>query len=286
MKYIKCIVFLLLLSPSFLFAESPSFFPETNAGITGYAKAENITSENNLTKLTKFVSLLEENENGKVLENKETHVIGEFSFQFMVEDNRNPGNKISVTEVSPYIYLDKDGWVASYFAKDDPGSKIINWKNYTPGEVPENILKKTVSFFCEELELGCSPLKYYHFKFPQANRMTIIIDTLYTPYGLRRNNFSVTIPGKVHEASYSVYYTNMLVPQTICVAEIIVDNVVIDENKIGNLNCRGDGFIYNRYPQNTFLKNKPHSVVFDAVGGALGSTEIRIGKATVLFYEN
>ncbi len=267
-------------------ADPSPTFPENYAGITAYTKTEDINEENNIDKLTKAVAIFKKIEGGEVIENKTTHVIGKIPVEFTVFDNDTAEENYYLFTISPYIYIDANGWVAAYLNKDAPTSKIIDWNRYSKGDFPPNILERSLETISDKLDFTYSKPSYYHFQHPDANQITVIIDTVYTPDKIRENSFSVSIPGDVHEASYSIFYTNNVsFSHQRCLVELKVDNIKIDEEEAGNLRCRGDNYIYNFYPESTFIKNNPHLVSFDGLGGVFGTTEIRLGAGTVLLYE-
>jgi len=272
--------------PIIIISADPSpTFPEDYAGITAYAKTEDINEENNIDKLTKAVAIFKNIEGGEVIENKPTHVIGKIPVEFTVFNNDTEEENHYLFTISPYIYIDANGWIASYLNKDKPTSKIIDWNRYSKGEFPPNILEKLLETISNKLNFTYSEPNYYHFQYPEASQITIIIDTVYTPDEIRENSFSVSIPGDVHEASYSIFYTNSVLSHQRCLVELKVDNIKIDKEKTSNLRCRKDNYIYNLYPEDTFVKNNPHLVSFDGLGGIFGTTEIRLGAGTVLLYE-
>ncbi len=281
------LIFLLLITPLFIISgENFSTFPEDYAGITAYTKTTDIHSENNLIKLTELVAFLEGHPKGVVVESKDTHVIGKFTVDFTVFDNQTENENYPSFSLSPYIYIDKDGWIASYFNKSTPSSSIINWEDYDKEEVPVSILEKVIAAVTEGVEISFGEINYHHFAFPEANAMSIVIDNINNLDGTGKNNHSITLPSDPEEASYSISYTNRLLSYKRCIIDIFVDGENIEKSISRSLTCRGEEYIYREYPENTFIKNKPHSVLIEGIGGGLGSTKIHFGLGSVFIYQN
>ncbi len=275
---VLCVVF-------FPHIASASTFPENDAGISAYTNSDDINESNNLTKLNNAVAFFEEV--GEVIANdEETHVIGKIPVEVIVEDVGTGGDAY-IFSISPYVYVDIEGWIVAYLGRYTPASKIVHWNSYEPGQLKSNVLEDAIDMISDELGISQSTPEYYHFRYPDANRMTIIIDTVYNPdiseTDPPTNNFSVTIPGEIYESSYSVYYSHKLSSGS-CITKLKVDSEIVHEKS--SYWCRdGDEFEYDFYPDNIFSPNIAHSVVFEGKGGST-SMEIRLGAATVLIYEN
>lgn len=99
-----------------------------------------------------------------------------------------------------HAFVTREGWVAGYYGKAEPASKIIDWKNYTRGG---GIVPNKLSLGLAQLQLGLAivpgSLKYYHYAYSEANRMYAIADS---------DIFYITIPSqlRVFESSYSGPY--------------------------------------------------------------------------------
>ncbi len=273
----KIIIFsVLFFVPFSSFAESTTTFPKKDAGISAYTRTDDINENNNITKITEAVAFFESLGSGMLIEGKNTHVIGRIPVKIEIE-----GYSFNL---NPYIYIDIEGWIVAYFRKEDPSSKIVQWTNYSPGNLSTNILEEAVDKITTEFNLAYSSLSYYHFQYPEANRMTLIIDTV-NSLDSPINNFSVTIPGTIYESSYSLYYEKKLISSEYCPVDLIVDSNIVHrkENVSSGWNwCQGQDFTYDFYPADTFTTEKPHSVVFKDSAGK----RIRMGVATILLYNN
>lgn len=100
-----------------------------------------------------------------------------------------------------HVYIHKDGWVLAYYRSDEPASKIFDWKAYTDGSnaVP-NKLTKALATAAGAAGVGVPATpSYYHFQYPEANRMTIALQS-------GRNSFTLRLPSgfTYYETSYTL----------------------------------------------------------------------------------
>jgi hypothetical protein len=272
----KIPIFSLLIFFPFLVFSSETTFPEEEAGISAYTSTEDINAENNVAKINEAVAFFESLGSGMLIENKSTHAIGKIPIKIEIEDYS--------FSVYPYVYIDTEGWIVAYFHKDDPSSKIIQWTNYSPSGISSSTLEDALKEITTELDLSYSSVNYYHFQYKEANRMTVVIDSI-TSLESSTNNFSITIPGTVYESSYSLYYAKKIVSNEYCPIELIVDGNTIHEKKdmpTGWDWCQGKEFTYDFYPSETFTTEKPHSVVLKDSAGK----RVRQGAGTVILYKN
>ncbi len=273
----KIIIFSILsFIPFSSFGESTTTFPEEEAGMSAYTKTDDINENNNVTKITEAVAYFESLGSGMLIEGEITHAIGKIPIKIEVE-----GYSFNLY---PYIYVDIEGWIVAYFRKEDPTSKIVQWTGYSPGSLSTNILEEAMNKITTEFGLTYSFLNYYHFQYPEANRMTLVVDTVNSLEN-PTNNFSVTIPGTIYESSYSLYYEKKLVSSEYCPVDLIVDSNIIHRKEKNASNwswCQGQDFTYEFYPTDTFEVDKPHSVVFKDSAGK----RIRMGAASIFLYNN
>lgn len=271
----KLLIIFLTLFPFFVFS-SETTFPEEEAGISAYTKTEDINKDNNVTKINEAVAFFESLGEGMLIENKNTHAIGKIPVKIEVEEYS--------FYLYPFVYIDLEGWIVAYFHKDDPTSKIIQWTNYVPSSISSSVLEDALSKVTTELTLSYPSLNYYHFQYPEAKKMTIIIDTVIS-HETSVNNFSVTIPGTTYESSYSLFYNKKFPSHAYCPIELLVDGETIhkkDDMATGWDWCQGKEFTYGFYPENVFTKEKPHSVVLKDRAGK----NIRQGAGTIILYDN
>ena len=107
-------------------------------------------------------------------------------------------------EVHPHVYVNKDGWIVAYYTKDEPASKIMQWIDYRGGPITTTTLEDAIRIVLDALQLAYpSEVKYYDFKYPDANRITLITEMIDSG---REDSFYLTIPSglQVYEASWAL----------------------------------------------------------------------------------
>jgi hypothetical protein len=80
-----------------------------------------------------------------------------------------------------HLYADTDGWIVSYLKKDEPVSLVMQWgtsdaDNPTIGVIKSTTLEDALYKAGNAAGVGIvsNAIKYYHFGFPNANRIMII----------------------------------------------------------------------------------------------------------------
>ncbi len=274
----KALLIILLVSFSAI-AETPpeSLFPDTSAGMSAYTQVDGIDESNNVFMLNKVQSFL--GEQGHVINSSSNHIIGTLTVKIKVKDNDN--NEFVTNSISVHIYFDTDGYLVAYLLRGEPSSRIIYWNEYASDSITTNVLEKSLLRVVEEIGNSHAPLKYYHFQYPTATNFSIIVDTA-SNLENHNSNYSVTIPGTVHEASYSSYYSPAY-SDVRCSLRLTVDNTLLISTS-NMLWCDGSNYGYNFYNNGMFVGNTPHSV---AVRGSLDndSDELRIGVGSFFLYE-
>lgn len=150
-------------------------FPVDEAGIAAYVKLDNIENID-----LEVVA----NSCDSIEELGESYVIGKIKVENAVGFNY------------PHIYVGADGWIVAYYLKTEEASRIMQWKDYTAGSINTTTLKDAINYITQKIGATySSSVKYYDFGFPDANKMTLIADT---------NDFYVTVPGILYEASYAI----------------------------------------------------------------------------------
>ncbi len=272
------LIFILLFSfPFYIISESPATtFPKETAGISAYIKVDNITEENNAEKLNEVQAFLEQE--GTTISASSKHVIGTIPISIVITDNS--GNDRFLSSISTNIYFDIEGWMVAYLNKEEPSSKIIQWTGYSPNNIPPTILEEAIEKVTNSINHTYSPVEYYHFQYENAEKIAIIID-IADSTGDRTKNYSVTTPGTVYEASYSLYYSTHY-NNNRCSVSLTVNNERIIGIGLGYW-CSQDTYIYDFYPENTFLSKTPNSVI--TTGWSIDDErEMRIGGGTILVY--
>ena len=95
-----------------------------------------------------------------------------------------------------HAYIHKDGWVVTYYSKEEPTSKSIDWASYSPGRVNTK-QELALSVIGNRLGVTITGVKYYHFAYPLAARALFAADS---------DELRITIPSglQVYERSYSI----------------------------------------------------------------------------------
>lgn|SRR5574341_691177 len=106
-----------------------------------------------------------------------------------------------------HVYVSKSGWILAYYMRDIPVSKIVQWVNYNGGAITTTTLADIVTDVASKAGVSYSPIKYYDFKYPGANRMMMIVDWLPTESD---DSYQIKIPNSfgLSENSWSVRRKN------------------------------------------------------------------------------
>lgn len=89
----------------------------------------------------------------------------------------------------PHVYVSKDGWVVGYYLKDDPASKMMDWVSYDKTGAVSTKLEAALKLMCDQLGKLLPDVKYYDFRYPDANELMIIAD--------KDGEFKVKIPDDI-----------------------------------------------------------------------------------------
>lgn len=111
-------------------------------------------------------------------------------------------------EEFPHMYVSSDGWILAYYSKFAPASRIIQWYGYEGGKISTTTLQDTISKLCAIIGVSLTRVReamgYYHFKYSEATKMVIAVDTLEKG----DDSFSYSIPNGaiLYEGSGSLCY--------------------------------------------------------------------------------
>ena len=105
-------------------------------------------------------------------------------------------------EQYPHVYVSTDGWVVAYYPNDRPSSWILPWADYSGGEISSTTLSKAAGLVCSEIGGTTTGLKYYDFRYEDASKMMIIVESVSSG----TNYFYVTIPTSF--ATYAVDWSH------------------------------------------------------------------------------
>jgi len=105
-----------------------------------------------------------------------------------------------------HVYVGADGWIVAYYLGEEPASKIMQWIGYDGSEITTTKLEDAVSEMCTCVEIPYTPIKskikYYDFKYPDANGLMIIVDRMDVT-GTDTFEFKIPTEYTVYKASWS-----------------------------------------------------------------------------------
>lgn len=250
-------IFFVLSTPAAKAEETTTTFPVNEAGMAAYVKLDSI----DITDLTEALNYF-----NTIKKQGKTYVLG------TIEVANRTGNQY------PNLYIGLDGWMVAYFSRGEESSRMMQWKNYTGGLVNTTVLKDAIDKMAANIGVSYSTstdIKYYHFGFPEATKMAVIIETT-TAYAT--DSFSLTIPSTPYEVSYSIFGGTQRCDIWRCWHVPIV--LKVDDNKVFYTNSsNGYSVFYGFYDLALLEVYKPHFITFTS-GGDWG------GAATVLIYKN
>lgn len=170
-----------LVKPAFAQTAQISTFPAETAGICTYVNTGNSI---NLEKI-KYSQIFK-----RIEERGQDYLIGVVNIEGLW------------TKAFPYVYVNSDGWIVSYYPINVSSTMIMNWVNYEGEAVIETTLHNAIAKVLSELELSPQEIGYYHFGYPEATK--IFLGIKYVEKG-EEEEFSYTIPSgvKIYESSYS-----------------------------------------------------------------------------------
>ncbi|KKN23952.1 hypothetical protein LCGC14_0899820 [marine sediment metagenome] len=88
-------------------------------------------------------------------------------------------NRPESDDVHGFVHI--DGWIVVYYLKSEPFTKIIDWESYIGETLTKTKLQIGLEEICNVLFITLTNAKYYHFQYPNADMMMLIIETLYDP---------------------------------------------------------------------------------------------------------
>ena len=172
------------------------------------------------------------------------------------------------------LYIARNGFIAAYYMGTDPASKIISWNG------DKTIFSKFATVITNVgqslgYNIDYRNIKYYDYKYPNANRMLIISQSVgkTNVAGFDYGSITFNIPSSVtvYEKSYSIYLNDMYntVPET----TIAIDGSPIIDSMAYN------GVIYNFY--NTYILTNTNHLF-----GVMSNKGAQSGSAIVIIYSD
>ncbi|MFO7772790.1 MAG: hypothetical protein R6U93_08880 [Dehalococcoidia bacterium] len=170
----------------------------------------------------------------------------------------------------PHVYLGLDGWMVAYMLKTEEASRIVRI-----GCTQTENLEYAIEYMCDEIGVTSStPVEYYDFEFPEANKMTVIVEDLVTTH----NHYYVTVPGTLYEASYQVHIG------TACYGARSTVSLEVDGNQVASyaLDWSGSKAYFDDFDTSSYFQAGITHLVASEAHCCSGES----GFATVLIYAN
>jgi hypothetical protein len=75
-----------------------------------------------------------------------------------------------------HVYVDISGWIIAYYLNQELAAKIIDWAQYRAQGTLGTKLEDAVALAAAQMGYSLPPITYYDFRYPNANKIMIIID--------------------------------------------------------------------------------------------------------------
>lgn len=144
-----------------------------------------------------------------------------------------------------HAFVHKDGWIVVYYLKDEPTSKIVDWKGYSAQRIST------------KLELGLAKVgntlgvaitnQYYHFHYPAANKLMIVAKAA-------QGTFKIKLPSSFNFYERSYLYWGKSYAQS---------SFDIDGKRIRD----GEGVWYDLLSPSQLSPDVFHTINIDRYGG-------------------
>jgi len=156
--------------------EAGGSFLDQEAGISAYT---NLGQKIDLNKIGTSLKTVEAE--------TDTYVIGSISVP----------NYKGYSREDVHCFAHKDGWVVTYYRNTEPTSKIISFRNWS-GKITGTKLDMGLAAACDALDQKAPYVRYYHFKYPDAVKLMVIVKT-------NSGNSTIMIPSSfaIYERSWS-----------------------------------------------------------------------------------
>jgi len=149
-----------------------------------------------------------------------------------------------------HVYIHTTGWIVTYYLSDEPTAKIMDWNNYGEDEkIRGTKLESGISAICDASQVLMKDVKYYDFRYPEANKLLIVADARWSSEP-EEDTFSIKIPSEflVYERSFSHYCSNCYSSFT----SGVFSYLYIDDNQIN--------LLHDKTPNNGLLSTMQLSV--------------------------
>ena len=153
-----------------------------------------------------------------------------------------------------HAYVHKDGWVVAYYLEEEPVAKIVDWEDYSTDEIITGTkLEDGVSVVCNAAGVPIKNLKYYDFRYANADKLMIVADALWSS---GTDTFNVKLPSDFvfYERSFSHYFN--------AAAYYYDSYMYIDEDEISHI--RGSGTNYDLLSSTKLSLDAVHTIKIDS----------------------
>jgi len=75
-----------------------------------------------------------------------------------------------------HCFVHIDGWIACYYLKQEPTSKIVDWNFYSGGVLSKTKLYEGLEIIVNAYFITITDAHYYHYHYQNANKFMIIIE--------------------------------------------------------------------------------------------------------------
>lgn len=94
-----------------------------------------------------------------------------------------------------HAYVHKDGWIVTYYLKEEPAAKILDWKDYSKDKkITGSKLEDGMAVVCNAAGVPMRDIKYYDFRYANADKLMIVADALWEPYRGYADAFNIKLP--------------------------------------------------------------------------------------------
>jgi len=116
-----------------------------------------------------------------------------------------------------HVFVHRDGWVVSYYLRDEPTGKIVDWEEYSGGAITGTKLEDGIFAVCAATGVPAGDTEYYHFRYAYANELVIVAEAV----SGEEDTFRMKLPGNFifYERSYSHshYYSSSFYSSCMCI---------------------------------------------------------------------
>jgi hypothetical protein len=233
-------------------------FPKNEAGIAAYVKLAPLSQTN----FDNARRLLFDSASAS-----STYMIGIESY------NAAEQNQTYKDSIDFHIYLGTNGWLVAYLLKDETPSKIVNWNAGQP--LSNTMLKAVIEDAIQKIgATASSSIQYYDFFHPEANKMTLVRENLTAETASTTNDFNVTVPGTLYQASWAINCDEAIGSSYADATTVLLDNSTAGYSAAKPI-------VYGNYDLRSFIANIDHKITLKR----RSDSNYKTSAATLLIYK-